>query len=156
MEASHLAIRGEQADRFAAELVESKARAVRRSINKRGVRNIHTYDGEGFTQLVYERAAAYEDSWLMVSVLVEELDDRTCSVAIYVGGGGRGPFKLEEISARRLLRGEGSVGQAGRFATVLRDVRGVCESLELTVDTLSETEPAPGVAAAVERKVFDS
>lgn len=66
MEASNLRLHGEDTDPFAETLLESKATEARRSLNKRGVRNIHRYEGDGFTQLTYERAAAYEDSWLMV------------------------------------------------------------------------------------------
>lgn len=156
MEASNLTLRGENVDRFAEALVESKATESRRSLNKRGVRNIHRFDGDGFTQLVYERGAAYENSWLMVSVLVEQVDDRTCTVMVFVGGGGEGPFKLEEVSLRRILRGEDSVGQAGRFRTVLEDIKQVCESLDLEVDARWETETERSLTAKLERKIFDS
>ena len=148
-------MRGEEADRFADALVESRAAEVKHSINKRGVRNIHRYEGDGFTHLAYERAAAYEDSWLVVSVLVERVDERTSTVAVLVGGGGEGPFKLEEISARRLLRGEEAVGQAGRFATVLRDIESVIDSLDLDVETEWQTD-TESLTGKLERKIFDS
>jgi hypothetical protein len=156
MEASHITVRGENVDRLASTLIEDKATESKRSINKRGVRNIHKYEGDGFTQLAYERGSAHEDSWLVVSVLVERVDDRTSDVVVLVGGGGEGPFKLEEVSMRRLLRGEGSVGEAGRFGTVLEDVKGACESLDLEIVTQWETDTETSTSAKVERKIFDS
>lgn len=156
MEASRVTFSGETADRFAAALVEAKAAECKRSINKWGVRNIHTFEGEGITQLAYERGSAHESSWLMVSVLVEQVDPRTCTVVVLVGGGGEGPFKLEEITMRRIVRGEDTVGQAGRFATVLRDVNEVAESLDLDVDTGWKTDAEASSTAKLERKIFDS
>lgn len=156
MEASRITFSGDQADRFAETLVESKAEESKRSINKWGVRNIHKFEGEGITQLAYERGSAYDDSWLMVSVLVEQLDDETCTVVVLVGGGGEGPFKLEEISMRRVFRGEDSFGQAGRFATVLEDVNQVAESLDLNVDTEWKTDTETSMTAKLEKKIFDS
>ena len=156
MESSHLTFRGESAHRFADALVEAKAQERERSINKRGVRNVHRFDGDGHTQVAWERGAAFEDSWLMVSVLVERGDDRTCTVVVFVGGGGEGPFKLEEVSMRRLLQGEESVGEAGRFATVLRDVKRVADSLDLTVTNEWASETDRSLTATLERKIFDS
>lgn len=156
MEASKLTVRGENAPQFAETFVESKARERKQSINKRGVRNIHRYETDGVTQIVYERAAAYEDSWLMVSLLVETVDERTCTVVIFVGGGGEGPFKLEEVSLRRVLQGEEAVGEAGRFGTVLRDVKQVVESLELEVLTEWETDTESRLTAKLAQKIFHS
>jgi hypothetical protein len=156
VESSRITFRGENAHRFADAFVESKAEERKRSINKRGVRNIHRFEGDGFTQVAYERGSAFEDSWLMVSVLVERSDDRTCTVVVFVGGGGEGPFKLEEVSMRRVLRGEESVGEAGRFETVLRDVKRVAESLDLAVATEWASEGDESLTATLERKIFDS
>jgi len=156
MEASRLTIQGEQADRFAETFINSKTRERKRSINKRGVRNIHRYEGDGFTQVTYERAAAYEDSWMMVSVLVETKDAETRTVVVFVGGGGEGPFKLEEISMRRVLQGEEAVGEAGRFGTVLKDIKDVIDELELTVVTEWETDTEASMTAKIEQKIFDS
>lgn len=156
MEASHIAVRGENVDRLAAALIDSKATESKRSINKRGVRNIHTYEGDGFTHLAYERAAAYENSWVMVSILVEQIDDRTCAVFTLVGGGGEGPFKLEEISMRRILHGEESVGEMGRFGTVLKDIKQVCDSLDLEIVSQWETDTESSMIATLEKKIFDS
>jgi hypothetical protein len=156
MESSHITFRGENAHRLGEALVESKARESERTINKRGVRNVHRFDGDDVTQLAYERGAAFEDSWLMVSILVKRDDDRTCTVVVFVGGGGEGPFKLEEISARRVLQGERSVGEAGRFGTVLKDLKQVAESLELDVVTEWESEDEADLISTLERKVFDS
>jgi len=156
MEASRLTIQGEQADRFAETFINSKTRERKRSINKRGVRNIHRYEGDGFTQVTYERAAAYEDSWVMVSVLVETKDAKTRTVVVFVGGGGEGPFKLEEISMRRVLQGEEAVGEAGRFGTVLKDIKDVIDELELTVVTEWETDTEASMTAKIEQKIFDS
>lgn len=156
MEASRLTVRGERADRFAETFINSKARERERSINKRGVRNIHKYQGDEFTQITYERAAAYENSWVMVSVLVEANDDETRTVVVFVGGGGEGPFKLEEISVRRVLRGEDAVGEAGRFGTVLTDIKQVIDDLELTVVTEWETDTESSMASKIGKKIFDS
>lgn len=89
-------------------------------------------------------------------ILVERVDDRTYTVVVFVGGGGEGPFKLEEVSMRRILRGEGAVGQTGRFATVLKDVEQVCESLELEVDTRWETDTESSTVRKIAKKIFDS
>lgn len=156
MEASRITVRGENVDRLADALVESKARTAERTLNKRGVRNVHRYDGNGFTQLAYERAAAYEDSWLMVSVVVETVDERTRTVVVLVGGGGEGPFKLQEITLRRLRRGEEAVGEAGRFGTVLRDIKKVCDSLDLTVETRWESETEQRITTKIAGEIFDS
>jgi hypothetical protein len=112
--------------------------------------------GPGFTQIAYERGSTYDDSWLMVSVLVETVDDRTRTVVAFVGGGGEGPFKMEEFSIRRLQAGEEAVGQAGRFATVLRDIEQVCAELEVTVETTWEAETEDSISAKVKREIFDS
>lgn len=156
MEASNLTLHGDDADRFAQAFVESKVRESRRSINKRGVRNIHRCRGDGFTQIAYERAAAYEDSWLMVSLLVEESDDNRSTVTVLVGGGGEGPFKFEAVTVRRILQGEQSVGQAGRFVTVLEEINQVCESLDLTVETEWESDVEESTARAIQQKIFES
>lgn len=156
MEASRLTVSGENVDQLAETLIESKATTSARSLNKRGARNVHRYDGDGFTQYTYERAAAYENSWLMVSVLVERVDDETATVVVFVGGGGEGPFKLEEISSRRIFKGEEAVGETGRFETVLRDVRGACESLDLDVETEWESDTEQRLGVTVAKKIFDS
>ena len=49
MEAAALTLSGENAERFAERFVGSKANESRTSLNRRGVRNIHRYEGEGFT-----------------------------------------------------------------------------------------------------------
>jgi hypothetical protein len=133
MEASTVTLRGEHVDRFADEFVEAKADEYRRSIDRRGIRNVHRYEGAGVTQVTYEEAAAYEESWVMVSVLVELVDDRTATVVVFVGGGGEGPFKREDLSMTRALVGEESYGESGRFGTVVSDVEEVCASLELEI-----------------------
>lgn len=156
MEAVTLELRGEEADRFDEAFVERMARIRRRSINNRGARNIHRYEGDGVTQVAYERAAAHENSWLMVSILIERVDASTNTVVVFVGGGGEGPFKLEELSARRLLRGEEAVGEPGRLATVLRDLDTVAESLDLEVTTRWEGETESSTIRAIAQKVFHS
>lgn len=156
MEAINLTVRGENADQVADAFVDAKAAEVRRSINKRGVRNVHRYDGDGFTQVVYERGSSYENSWLVVSVVVERVDEQESTVVLFVGGGGEGPFKMEEVTLRRIRQGEESVGQAGRFATVLRDLEAVFESLELTVTTEWESETESSMTRKIAREIFDS
>jgi len=156
MEACNLTLRGPDADAFADSFLETKAMEGKRSLNKRGVRNIHRYEGAGFTQIAYERGSTYDDSWLMVSVLVETVDDRTRTVVVFVGGGGEGPFKMEEITVRRLRQGEEAVGQAGRFATVLGDIEQVCAELAVTVETAWETETEDSISAKLTREIFDA
>ncbi|WP_324759384.1 hypothetical protein [Haloarcula montana] len=156
MEAANLTLHGPDADRFADAFLDSKTETAKRSLNKRSARNIHRYRGDGFTQITYERAAAYESSWVVISLLVEEVDDEMATVVVFVGGGGEGPFKLEELSPRRLLRGEESVGQAGRFATVLEDVAAVCSELSVSVETEWESETEQSVARTIQRKIFDT
>lgn len=135
MEAVRLTLQGAEVDRFADEFVGTKATRAGRSLNKRAARNFHRYDGDGFTKVAYERGAAAQDSWLMVSVLVERVAADTSTVAVFVGGGGEGPFKLEDLNMTRLLRGRDAVGAAGRITTVLQDVEEVAESLDLAVET---------------------
>jgi len=156
MEAATLTLNGPDADRFAAAFLDSKATEAKRSFNKRGVRNIHRHRGDGFTHITYERGAAHEKSWVVVSLLVDVADGETATVTVQVGGGGEGPFKFEEISPRRILRGEEAVGQAGRFATVLEDVESVCSALDLSVETEWESETDQSAAAALQRKIFES
>lgn len=156
MEAAALTLSGENADRFAERFVGSKAAESRTSLNQRGVRNIHRYEGEGFTHVSYERAAAYENSWLMVSVLVEQEDDRTATVVCKVGGGGEGPFKLEELTARRFLRDEEAFGESGRFLDVLEDIDAVCASLDLDVEVTWDSSLESSTLRALEGKIFDA
>lgn len=156
MEAATLTLHGDEAGQFAEEFVESKAEQAGRSLNRRGVRNIHRVGGDGYTQIAYERGSAHDPSWLLVSLLVERVDERTARVVVMVGGGGSGPFKLEEVSLKRLLDGEESVGQAGRFASVLRDVDGVAEELGLDVDTEWASETESELFAKLGRKIFGS
>jgi hypothetical protein len=147
MEGSALTVHGEAVDRLADAFVEEKATQSERSLNKRGVRNIHRYGGDGFTHVTYERGAAHSDAWVVVSVLFERVDETTSTVVVLVGGGGEGPFKIEELTVTRLLQGDDSVGQAGRFATVLADVTGVCASLDLSVETTWEGDREPTTTA---------
>lgn len=147
MEGTALTISGDGIDRFPDAFVEQKATQSERSLNKRGVRNIHRYAGDGFTHVTYERGSAHSDAWVMVSVLFEQVDTGTGTVVVLVGGGGEGPFKVEELSMTRLLEGNDAVGQAGRFATVLRDVRDVCTDLDLMVETEWEGEREPTTVA---------
>lgn len=133
MESTNLTLRGESADDFADAFVERKAESAARSLNKRGVRNIHRYAGEGFTQVAYEQAAPHLNSWLLISLLVETLDSETVTVVVFVGGSGEGPFKWEDAMLKSVLKGDDAVGEAGRLASVLRDVRDVADSLDLTV-----------------------
>jgi hypothetical protein len=46
MEVSHVTLHGDGADRFADAFVDTEATEQKRSINKRGVRNIHRFEGE--------------------------------------------------------------------------------------------------------------
>jgi hypothetical protein len=94
MEACNLILRGPEADAFADSFLETKATEAKRSLNKRGVRNVHRYKSDGFAQITYEQGSASDDSWPMVSLLVETVDDRTRTV-VFVGG--EEAFKLEEI-----------------------------------------------------------
>lgn len=155
MQASRLKLRGEDVDRFAEAYLESKAEEVRNSLNMRGVRNIHRYGRNGLTQIAYERASKWEDAWLMVSVLVDVEDDRTCTVALFVGGGGKGAFKMEEMPMRRILGGEDATGEAGRFVEVLEDVEEVVDSLALEVDLEWKTETERTRWLTIEKKIFD-
>lgn len=156
MEAARITVTGEDVDRIASELVETKAEEARRSINKRGVRNIHRFDGEGFTYLTYERGSVHEESWLVVSLLVEAVDDRTSTVAVFVGGGGEGPFKWEDLSLKRITEGPESAGEAGRFFSVVREVERIAESLDLAVEADWITEKDRSIAAKVENELFGS
>ncbi len=147
MEGCTLTVRGDDPDRLPAAFVETRASEADRSLNRRGVRNIHRYRGDGFVHVVYERGAARSDDWVTVTLLYDRVDDRTGTVAVFVGGGGEGPFKLDELSMDRLLEGTEAVGAAGRFATVLDDVESVCDDLGLSVETTWRGERAPTTAA---------
>lgn len=156
MEACKLLLRGENATEFADEFVAAKADERRHSLNMRGVRNIHTYESGPVTQVVYERAAVRDPSWLMVSLLVEELDEESCRLALFVGGGGEGPFKLEEMSVPRLIRGEEDFGESGRFGTVIEDVREVAGSLGLDVEPEWPTVEEKEISEKMLDKATDS
>lgn len=92
---------------------------------------------------------------MLVSLLIESVDAETINLVVTVGGGGEGPFKFEEVSVRRLLSDEESFGESGRFLGVLEQVRDVCESLGLSVDTTWQSEIESDTTTAVERKLFD-
>jgi hypothetical protein len=146
VEGCTLTVRGPDADRFPDAFVDAKASEAERSLNRRGVRNIHRYRGDGCVHVVYERGAARSDDWVTVTVLYDRVDDRTGTVVVFVGGGGEGPFKLDGLSMDRLLEGEESVGEAGRFATVFADVEDVCDELDLSVETAWRGEREPTTA----------
>jgi len=156
MEVARITVTGEDADRIAPELVERKADQVRRSINKFGVRNVHKLEGEGFAYLTYERGSAHEDDWLVVSLLVETVDDRTRTVTVFVGGGGEGAFKWEELTMKRIIQGPESVGEAGRFLKIVEWVERVAESLDLAVDADWLTEKDRSIEAKVRNELFGS
>ncbi|MBX0325078.1 hypothetical protein EGH21_18780 [Halomicroarcula sp. F13] len=155
MKATTLTLRGESAHRFADAFVDEKADESRRSLNKRGVRNIHRYEGTDVTQIAYERASAHLDSWLLVSLLLEPVDEETATLVVMLGGGGEGPFKLDEVTLKRVLEGEEAVGATGRLATVLKDVRAVCELLDLDVETEWESDADAGLAEKFVAEIFE-
>ncbi|WP_424000328.1 hypothetical protein ACOZ4I_13360 [Haloarcula salina] len=107
------------------------------------------------TQLTYERGSVSDESWLMVALLVDTVDEQTSTVVVSVGGGGEGPFKMEDVSIRRLREGEKAVGQAGRFGAVLQDVKQVCDELALSVETTWESEPPESIYTTLKRELFD-
>lgn len=155
METSYVTLKGDAASEFASTFVERKAEEISRSINKRGARNVHRYRGDGVTHVTYERAASRTNDWLLVSMLIEPVDPETCNLVVTVGGGGEGPFKFEEVSVRQLVSDEESFGESGRFLSVLEQVRDVCESLGLAVDTTWQSEIESDTMTVVERKLFD-
>jgi hypothetical protein len=95
------------------------------------------------TLLAHEQASAYREAWVMVNVPFETVDDGTCRVAVLVGGGREGPFRIEDLERRldRRLVGEEEYGESGRLGSVPESVEGVCE--ELGVETELH-RPAPG------------
>jgi len=154
MEAIRLELRGADVDRFAETLVERMAERQRRSLNMRIARNIHRYEGEGVTQLSFEIPSAYQPSWLMVSILVERVDETTSTVVVFLGGAGEGLFKLERFSARRLLGGEDSVGEPMRLTKVLREMDDVADTLDLAVETQWQGESESSTVRTVSEKIF--
>ena len=154
MEAIRLELRGQAVDRFADTLVERMAERQRRSLNMRIARNVHRYEGEGVTQVAFEVPSAYQPSWLMVSVLVERVGETRSTVVVLLGGAGEGLFKLEELSPRRLLRGEDSVGEPMRLTKVLRRMNDVAEELDLVVETQWHGESESSTIRTVSEKIF--
>lgn len=157
MEATNLTLRGEEATEFADSFVGTKVEEMKRSINRRGARNIHRYEGDGFTQIAYERAAPNVDDWVMVSIVVDVQDQHTLSVTVMIGGSGEGPFKIEETALAKLMEDDEFIGQAGRFNAVLRKIRRVCDGLELDVSVAWEGDREP--TTAVEKlagRLFES
>jgi hypothetical protein len=156
MDGCTLTLRGERVGDFPEAFTRQKTEERRRSLNARGARNVHRYRGDGFTHLLYEHAAAHSEGWLAVSLLFDDHGDDSATLAVLVGGGGSGPFKLEEFSMTRLLAGDEAVGAAGRFATVLRDVERTCDDLDLTVETGWTAEGDGRTALDVAHGLFDA
>jgi len=86
VEGCTLTVRGVDAERFPDAFVDARASEADRSLDRRGVRNVHRYRGDGFTHVVYERGAARSDDW--VTVLYDRVDDQTGTVVVFVGGEG--------------------------------------------------------------------
>lgn len=135
MEIQTLTARGDAVDRIAASLVEEKATESARSISKLGVENVHRYRGEAFTLLAFEQTAAYKDDWVMVSVVVDRIDDRTAEIVVFVGGGRDGPFQIPDLEQRLTRRevGEDAYGESGRLGSVVETIEQVCAELDVEV-----------------------
>jgi hypothetical protein len=73
---------------------------------------------------------------------------------VLLGGAGEGVFKLEELSPRRLLRGEDSVGEPMRLTKVLRKMDDVAEELDLVVETQWHGESESSTIRTVSEKIF--
>ena len=136
METASLTLHGDGADRVSEELVEETATVGARSINRLGVDDVHRYRGDGVTLLAYERASAYREAWVMVNVLFETVDDETCRVAVLVGGGREGPFRIKDLEQRldRWLVGEEEYGETGRLGSVLESIEAVCDELDVRME----------------------
>lgn len=135
MEVRKLTLRGDAVDQVASTLVEERATEANRSINKLGVENVTRYRGEGFTLLAFEQSAAYKDDWVMVSVLIEQVDERTATAAVLVGGGREGPYRILDVEQRLTRRevGEEGYGEAGRLGSVVENIETVCATLGVDV-----------------------
>ena len=136
METASLTLHGDGADRVSEKLVEETATVGARSINRLGVDDVHRYRGDGVTLLAYERASAYREAWVMVNVLFETVDDETCRVAVLVGGGREGPFRIKDLEQRldRWLVGEEEYGETGRLGSVLERIEAVCDELDVRME----------------------
>jgi len=131
MEFGTVVVRGENADALLSELTGPK-RAMNRT----------RYLAGDFGVLAWERW----DSWrtnsdLMVVVVLERRDDRTCEVAVMAGGGGEGAMGLDwsvgSVVADHLLGAERSA-EAAAFEEAIASLEDVCESLGLTIDVGGE------------------
>jgi hypothetical protein len=136
METASLTLHGDGADRVSEKLVEETATVGARSINRLGVDDVHRYRGGGVTLLAYERASAYREAWVMVNVLFETVDDETCRVAVLVGGGREGPFRIKDLEQRldRWLVGEEEYGETGRLGSVVESIEAVCDELDVRME----------------------
>lgn len=136
MEVETVTLRGERVDQVAATLVEEKATESSRTINKLGVSNVQRYRGDGFTLLAWEQASAYRDHWVMVSLLVHQIDDRTATTVVFVGGGREGPFRILDLEQRITRRtvGEDEYGESGRLGSVVDSIEEACAELGVEVE----------------------
>jgi hypothetical protein len=127
MEFGTVTVRGERADALLSELTGPK-RAMNRT----------RYRADTFGVLAWERW----DSWrtnsdLMVTVVIEVRDERTCEVAVMAGGGGEGAMGLDwsvgSVVADHLLGAERSA-EAAAFEEAIEALEDTCDSLGLTID----------------------
>ncbi|MFB6101228.1 MAG: hypothetical protein ABEJ73_01525 [Haloplanus sp.] len=127
MEFGSVTVRGENVAAVLSELTGPK-RAMNRT----------RYLADSFGMIAWERW----DSWrtnsdLMVAVVMELRDDRTCEVAVLAGGGGEGAMGLDwsvsSVVADHLLGAERSA-EAAAFEEAIEALEDTCDSLELTID----------------------
>lgn len=104
----------------------------------RGAMERTRYRAERFCVVAWERW----DSWrtgtdLMAVVVMELLDEETCRVAVFAGGGGSGltgrDWTVTSVAAEHLLGAEHSA-EAAAFEEAVVDVEDACEELDLTLD----------------------
>lgn len=136
MEVRTLTLRGDAVDSVADALVQERATESGRTINRLGVENVTRYAAGEFTLLAFEKASAYRDDWVMVAVLVEQVDERTANVAVLVGGGREGPYDILDIEQRLTRRGVGEeeYGESGRLGSVVGTIEEVCRELDVDVE----------------------
>jgi hypothetical protein len=131
MEFGSVTVRGEDAGALLSELTGPK-RAMNRT----------RYLADDFAVIAWERW----DSWrtnsdLMVTVVIERRDERTCEVAVFAGGGGEGAMGLDwsvgSVVADHLLGAERSA-EAAAFEEAIESLESTCESLGLTIDVSAD------------------
>jgi len=97
------------------------------------------YRTDDFAVLAWERWDAWRtNSDLMVAVVMDVEDERTCTLAVMAGGGGEGALGLDwsvTSAIAESVTGKERSAETAAFEEAIEDIEETCESLGLEIET---------------------